>query len=109
MPTSTTSGDWLRPVVEAPEAPEDVVRAEPATLDLVKALREKTGFGPDFRLVRYYARMKAIAGSGIRSLYERQMSAQEKAFLGMVMDPAYAKAWDALMPFLRRRMIIDVY
>ena len=101
--------DWLRPIALAPEAPDDVVKAEPTTVALVNALREKTGFQPDFRLVRYYAQMKAIAGSGIRSLYEQRMSPQEKAFLALVQDPAFAKAWDALMPFLRRRMLVEVY
>ncbi len=100
--------DWLRPIADAPEAPEDVVKAEPSTVALVKAL-EKTGFQPDFRLVRYYARMKAIAGSGVRFAYEAQMSPQEKAFLALIDDPAYAKAWNALIPFLRRRMLIDQY
>jgi hypothetical protein len=101
--------DWLRPVVEAPEAPQDVIKAEPSTQDLVKDLREKTGFQPDFRLVRYYARMKAIASSGIRGAYEAQMSDQEKAFLALIDEPKYAKAWNALIPFLRRRMLIDQY
>jgi hypothetical protein len=101
--------DWLRPIAEAPEAPQDVVKAEPTTVDLVKALREQTGFEPDFRLVQYYSRIKAIAGSGVRSLYEKQMSPQEKAFLGLVVDPQYTKAWNALMPFLRRRLLVEVY
>jgi hypothetical protein len=100
---------WLRPIVEAPEASADVVKAEPSTADLVDELREKAHLQPDFVLVRYYARMRAIADSGVRLIYEQRMSPQEKAFLALVVDPKWEKAWGALMPFLRRRMLTDVY
>lgn len=101
--------DWLRPIAEAPEAPEDVVAREPSTRELVRVLREKTGQQPDFTLARYYSRMTMVAKSGFRAYDESRMMPQEREFLALVMDPQYAKAWDALIPFLRRRMLIEVY
>ena len=101
--------DWLRPVAEAPDNPEDVISREPTTVDLVKTLREKTGFEPNFDLVRVYAQARAIADSGLRPWYEARMQPQEREMLALVADPQWAKAWDTLMPYLRRKMLIEVY
>jgi hypothetical protein len=101
--------DWLRPIAEAPEAPEDVVAREPSTRELVKVLRERAGLQPDFNLARYYSRMTMVAKSGFRAYDESRMAPQEREFLAIVTDPQHAKAWEALIPFLRRRMLIDVY
>jgi len=101
--------DWLRPIAEAPDTPQEVVRAEPLVKALVQRLHDEVGLAPEPGLVPLYAHFQAIANSGSRSLDEYRMGPQEKKLLAMVADPALAKAWAPLMAYLRKRVLIEVY
>ena len=103
--------EWLRPIAESPENPQDVVKRESLTTELVKTLRERTKnqMQPGEDLVRAYAHAEAISKSGARSWYEARMNPDDKAFIDMVADPQWKKAWDVLIPYLRRRVLVDHY
>lgn len=101
--------DWLRPIAQAPDNPEDLVKEEPTTRDLVNRIRTDCGFEFTLDLVRVYAKAQAIVKSSSRVLFEASMQPQERAFLALVDDPAYAKAWAALLPYLRRKLLIETY
>lgn len=101
--------DWLRPIADAPSSPREVVAAEPSVRTLLERLKNEVGIEPDYNLVYAYAHFNAIANSGSRSLDEFRMNPQEKALLAAVSDPEMAKAWAALLAFLRQRILVDVY
>ncbi|MEX2217720.1 MAG: hypothetical protein WD749_03085, partial [Phycisphaerales bacterium] len=101
--------EWFRPVAEAPTDPRDVVAAEPSTKTLVDRLRAELGMEPGDALVQVYAQAHAIATSPSRPMFERGMGPEEKKLLEMVTDPALQKAWGALLPFLRKQMLIERY
>lgn len=102
--------DWLRPITEAPENPQDVVKAEPLTTELVHRVRAEAHIEPGDPLVRSYAIVEAVAKSGARKLYESHvLSPDLRALLALYEDPKYANAWKVLVPYMRRRVLEDEY
>lgn len=101
--------DWLEPVVNAPGSLEEVIRREPGVAVLLARLKTELNFDPDQNLLTWYANHKVLQASGQRARFERLLGPQQRAFRDMVRDPALAKAWDALIPFLRRRVLVEVY
>ncbi len=105
---------WLTPIVEAADAPAEVVRREPAAKIVVDRLREiigSTGAGtiPGRRILELHALNAAVARSGQRPVLEESMDEQSRAILKVVEDPALAAGWDALLAYLRRRELIERY
>jgi hypothetical protein len=101
--------DWFRPVAEAPDDPREVLRREPSTAALVQHLRADANIEPNQDFVQIYAQAQAISLSPTRPLFEQQMNPTERTLIAMIADPQYAKAWAALMPYLRRKLLIEQY
>lgn len=101
--------DWLRPIAEAPRSPEEVVQREPLTAELVQRLRAEAGIQPGMPLLHAYAVGQAIVTSGARALYEARMPQSERAVLKLIEDPKYSSAWSTLIPYVRRRVLEDIY
>lgn len=101
--------DWLRPITLAPENPQDVVKAEPLTTELVHRLRDEAHINPGMDTLQAYAVTSTIAKSGFRKMYEARMGPGEKAALALLEDPKYQHAWQVLIPYMRRRVLEDVY
>jgi hypothetical protein len=111
---STTSAtqkyvDWFKPIADAPDDPHEVVKAEPSVRGLVQRLNDEFGLQPGRQLVEFYTQAKTLSAAADRVLLEQEMSDQERRLMAIVSDPANAPAWNALIPHLRKRMLIDEY
>ncbi len=110
---------WLRRIADAAGTIEEVYQAEPKAVELVARLKIEAGLDAlDFHPYRTNG---ALA---ILELAEEQRSLDRvKQALGMVLersdvnqaavaltlDPQYLEAWRALIPFLRKRVLMDTY
>ncbi len=101
--------EWFRPVAEAPETLDQVIAKEPSVTALLERLERELKWGADGRVVQNYAAIRAIAASGQRKLYEKGLKPTQATLLALTEDPALAKAWPALLAFLRSRIIIEQY
>jgi len=101
--------DWLRVVAEAPDTLTGVIRKEPAVEELVSRLRNGVGVGLDSELLRRYERQRSISEIGARSTREVRYSERGRAFKDLYEDERYAAAWDALIPHVRKRVLVDEY
>lgn len=100
---------WLQPIAEAPDSGADLIANEPTVRDLMRRIRETTGPMPNAALLTRYEVWTAMRSSGQRSLVEKQLPPEIRQFGAIVDDPTLRKAWDALLPFVRKQVIIQDY
>jgi hypothetical protein len=101
---------WLQPIVDSPANPEDVIKREPLTGELVHRLRAEAQVVPGPDLLRAYAIAEAVSHSGARKLYETHVLTPDLVkVLALYDDPKYSSAWSTLIPYLRRRVLEDIY
>lgn len=100
---------WLEPIARAPDSLADVIAAEPSVRTLVDQLSQ-SGIGVKPGLARNYVIAKTILDSAERGLFERRFTDPKyQVMFRLIPDPALAKAWDALIPHLRKRILTDEY
>ena len=99
--------DWLQPIADAPARLETVIERTPSVGPLVEALRARVGVEPDIELLRRYTQHQAVRGSVRRAMYEAEFGEKNRAFAELLDDPAYASAWEALIPFARRKVLVE--
>ncbi|QYK47069.1 MAG: hypothetical protein KF838_09770 [Phycisphaeraceae bacterium] len=102
--------EWLRPIVEAPDSLDVLVKSDPAVASLVQAVQAHVaGAWTDAELLRRYALHQALERSGQREIIRSQMGARSAAFADLLSDTSRAEAWQKYVAQLRRRVLIDVY
>ncbi|MBL8999853.1 MAG: hypothetical protein JNK25_01800 [Phycisphaerae bacterium] len=109
--------DWLSVIADAPARLEDVFAANPAAAalaDKIKAL----GIKLDEELLGRYEMHRASKGSMYRADYLAALKARRKVetepspmerFAELVDDAGNEEAWKALLPTIRKRLLIDQY
>lgn len=100
---------WLAPIDAAPATIEGVIEQAPTARQLIARLRSEAGVGPDIELLRRWTQHDAIRESARRTVYEEAFGPRNRAFAELMADPAYAGAWEALIPHVRKRVIVDTY
>lgn len=101
--------DWLKPIAAAPDTLEGLYEAEPTTRDLAAALRSQVEDDLGARLLQRHELMRSARASGRWNAVKGAMGPKSGAFVQLVDEPAYAKAWPALLAYVRRHMLEDVY
>ncbi|GJQ30733.1 MAG: hypothetical protein HBSAPP03_26170 [Phycisphaerae bacterium] len=99
---------WLEQFRDAPDSLDAVIAKEPGVEALGRAL---TGAGIENtrELLTRYEMWRAMQKSGQREAWKRSAGPKTRAFGAVVDDPAYAKAWPALLFFVRKQMLIHDY
>ncbi|MCC6952366.1 MAG: hypothetical protein IT433_13095 [Phycisphaerales bacterium] len=100
--------DKLIAIRDAPETREELLAKVPRVAVLTEGLM-KAGVKNDYELLQRYEMWAAGKQSGQRALWESAAGEKTKAFGVLADDPANAEAWPALLNFLRKRMLVDVY
>jgi hypothetical protein len=105
---------FLTPIEEAPPSIEGVVAAEPSARTLLDRLASEVGVTFEhtdqvYLLLTQYERYRAVTRSNRRALYEQNMGPRTIAFGALMQDPAMERAWQGLIPHLRRRMLVEKY
>lgn len=101
--------EWLTPVVEAPATISEVVAREPSVAVLVSRLRDSIGQVDDFEILQRYEMHRALRQSGQRAVFQRELGPRMRAMGELIDDPSMAKAWEALLPFIRRNLLVNRY
>ncbi len=100
--------EWLTPIAEAPDSLGAVVERVPAVRELADRLADQAGLKLDFDLLREHAIHAAVNASGQRAFLEGKMTGpRTQAFRAIFNDSALAEAWAALLPHVRKRVIVD--
>jgi hypothetical protein len=101
---------WLRTIAESPDTKAGLLEKEPSVAALRQRLAAEVGIErlePEL-LVRYEF-AKAVGVSTRRDVVEKGQSKQDLAFQALVADPDMKKAWDAIIPAIRKRLLIEHY
>ena len=102
--------DWLRPIVEAPTSLDELRARQPQVDALIDRLKAQSGIEKlDPAMLELYERTRAVLASGRRDLLLKSAGEKSRAFVAACRDPALRPAWDALLPFVRRRVLVEVY
>ena len=102
--------DWLSAIADAPSSLDDVIAGEPRVRDLLVRLRTEAEAEPGFELLRRYQRQVAIDKRGGSLIFgDLRYTPRAEAFKSLFEDPEYADAWAALIPHVRKRVLIDTY
>ncbi len=101
--------DWLTPVAEAPDSLDEVIRREPSVAELARRLRDEVGEELGFYTLRRYELARAAKKSLRASQALQSQGPKSAAMWRLIEDTGLAGAWEALLPHLRRRVLIDRY
>ncbi len=126
-----TMADWFAPIVHAPNTIDGVIQRElddrfntaegeaaqpPAeeasrVAELARAIREDAGLKLDHQLLRLVAYHDAYGTAWYSdgSLIQLADNDQNTRLTALMDDPELADAWDRLLPFVRKRLLIDEY
>lgn len=97
---------WLKPIVAAPETLEAVVAANPKVNELLDRL---TALDVDFNSQKMLKSVTRVRMARASAVWPELRNVADQKFLGMtelVHDPEFARAWDDLLAFTRRRVLI---
>jgi hypothetical protein len=98
--------DWLQPIADAPARLETLAERVPAVEGLVADLRSRAGLEPDIELLRRWTQHQAVRALGAPGDVRGRVRENNLAFAALLDDPAYASAWEALVPFVRRSVLV---
>lgn len=107
--------NWLRAIAESPDRMADIIAKEPTVATLRERLLNEAKMGDPRsgalteQLLARYEITRAIQASARRALYNKRNTPEDNAFDAIVADPAMAKAWGALLPALRKRVLVGIY
>lgn len=99
---------WLEQFRSAPDTIDAVIAKEP-TVEALGAALTATGVENSRELLTRYEMWKAMQKSGQREQWKRVAGPRTLAFGALVDDPAHAKAWPALLLFVRKQMLVNDY
>lgn len=101
---------WLTPVAEAPASLDELRARQPQVAALLERLKTQAGIGRlDTTLLDLCERTRAVLASERRDLLVKSAGEKSRAFIAAFRDPALQAGWDALLPFVRRHVLVDVY
>lgn len=100
---------WLTPIAEAPPTLAGLLEKKPSVQNLLDLLEERVGEQPDINLLRRWTRHNALRTSPRKGLAERSFGEKSKAFQELFEDPGYADEWAEVVPFVRRKVIVNEY
>jgi hypothetical protein len=100
---------WLRPIADAPATLDGLYERSPGVKTLVDRLAAEADTRPDKQFLQRWTQHDALKSSPRRAMYEAEFGPNNVAFSAMFNDPALADEWAALVPFVRKRVIIDEY
>lgn len=106
---SETYANWLQPIVDAPDTLAAVIRAEPSVRTLLDRLKAEAGLEPGLEFLRWYETHRALASSAQRDFIRGIMNRRHRAMEQLMGDPSFAAAWAALVPHVRKRVLMDEY
>ncbi len=101
--------DWFRKIVDAPATLEQVFLAEPSAQTLVADIARVLNDEPYLAILRRWEIASAVVRSGRRDFFEKSFGPKTTEFHKLVVNPAYAKAWEVLVPHMRKRVLVDIY
>lgn len=101
--------DWLRTIATAPESLNDVIAAEPSVRALITALRSNEIDPVSKRLLTLHARYSAALKSSRAEEFRAAEGGRGSVFMALLEDPVHTQAWAALLPHVRKRVLIDEY
>jgi len=100
--------DWLRPIAEAPRSLGAVYDAEPTARRLVSEIRSRVGEDLGYELLERYTNTSVFLDSMYSDL-EIEFGPRSAALRELITDPALEPAWEALIPYVRRTVLVDEY
>jgi hypothetical protein len=100
--------EWLRQFRDAPDSIEAVIRAEPSVAKLSDAIGA-LGVANDWELLTRYEMWQAMKKTSMAEQWRRAAGEKTRAFGALVDDPQYARAWPALLAYVRRQLLIHKY
>lgn len=114
--------EWIKTVAEAPETLDEAERRTPGVKALVNELaaelenvRRVEHFRPNYEFLHQYGQWKAATQqSAVAQLLGyaeqwRQASPLFRKFDEIADNPEHAEAWETLLQFVRKRVLIDEY
>lgn len=101
--------DWLTPLVETPATLDEVIAKTPAVKALVAQLTGEVDETLDMQFLTHYEMHKALETSGRRDAVISMMGPRHAAFSKLFHDKAMEPAFAALLPYVRRNVLRDVY
>jgi hypothetical protein len=111
--------EWLRRLVDAKNSIDEVYTTEPKARELVERLKAEAGLDAlDFRLYRTDGAMAILELAEEQRSLDRvystlgmmlQRNDANEAAIELTADPQYLGAWRELIPFIRNRVLIDIY
>jgi len=99
---------WLAPIAEAPRSLGAVYDAEPSVRALVERIRAEVGQDLDYELLERYTNVRVFLDSMYADL-DVSFGPRSAVMRELVADPSLASAWEALLPYLRRKVLVDEY
>ncbi len=102
---------WLSRMVEAPETLEEVIRREPTVETLVRRLREEAGLELDLHMLEVFELHLALRESWAarEGLITLNQETRNDGLARLLSEDEMVPAWRALIPHVRKRIIIDDY
>ena len=100
---------WLRPIVDAPATLTEVVDANPKVEELIDRLAALDFDPTSRRMLRNVTRVRLARASAV---WPQLRETADERFLGiteLVHDPAYEEAWNDLLAFTRRKVLVEEY
>lgn len=101
--------EWFRPITQAPDRIEDVVKARPEVGALLRELQARIGTSPGFDLLRRYEFARELSTSALRFQIQANSGPKTSAMMEIIKDPKFAEAWPPLLAHVRKRVLIDQY
>jgi hypothetical protein len=98
----------LRKIADAPDTREQLWTANPKVKELADRL-VAIGIRTDVDLLQRYEVWRASKGTSQRRYFEASAGEKLSAMGALVDDAAYAEAWDQMLCFVRKRILIDQY
>lgn len=100
---------WLQPIVDAPSSLGEVVMQNPKVDELIDRLAVM-GFDPTGQqMLKNVTRVRVARASAV---WPQLRDSADQRFLGLtelVHDPAFEEAWDDLLAYTRRKVLIEDY
>jgi hypothetical protein len=101
--------DWLQPLVDAPATLDEVIAAQPLVRTLIDRLEKEVGDPLDTQFLTRLEMHHALNSSGRRDAVLTMMGPKHAAFSAIYLDKQFEPAFAALVPYIRRNVLRDLY
>ena len=97
---------WFARIAEAPDTMNELASREPEVRELERLIRRDVEPDLDAAFLRRYQQMRALLDSPFRNM-QAEMGPRSTALRELMEDAQMARAWDALIPFVRKRVLVE--